>query len=46
MTAHPVVLRLLGELEQLSTAYAEGDLSRDDFKARLRTMLTFSSGEG
>lgn len=39
-TADRGVLRLLGELEQLSTAHAEGDISRDEYAARLRTILT------
>lgn len=38
-TADPAVLRLLGELEQLSTSHAERDLSREEYGARLRAIL-------
>lgn len=38
-SADPSVLRWLGELEALSTAFAENDITLDDFRSRLQEYL-------
>ncbi len=38
-SADPTVLRWLGELEALSTAFAENDITFDDYRSRLRDYL-------